>query len=112
MKEQIKAEARQLPFTLGKLVGGLMAVIGFGGTVMVLTRRPDPSWSGVLPYAAAGIAGLAVFIVSSRLLAGRANKEGEAGPTAKDKAKTSAVSWIILLILAALFIAIVFIVAI
>jgi hypothetical protein len=110
MKEQLRSEARQLPFTLTKLVGGLMAVIGFGGAVVVLTRRPDPSSSGVLAWVLAGVIGLVLFLAASRCLARRKEADGQE-PTGKDRVKTSALSWTILLILAALFIAIVLILA-
>lgn len=111
MKEQLRSEARQLPWMLAKLVGGLMAVIGLGGAVVVLTRRPDPSWGGLLAWVLAGVVGLALFLAASRCLARR---KGTDGPelTGKGRAKTSVLSWTILLILAALFIAIVLILAV
>lgn len=111
MKEQLRSEARQLPWMLAKLVGGLMAVIGLGGAVVVLTRRPDPSWDGLLAWVLAGVVGLALFLAASRCLARRKGADGPE-PTGKDRAKTSALSWTILFILAALFIAIVLIVAV
>jgi cobalamin biosynthesis protein CobD/CbiB len=111
MKEQLRSEARQLPWTLTKLVGGLAAVIGFGGAVVVLTRRPDPSWSGVLAWVIAGVIGLVLFLAASRSLARPKVADGQE-PTGKDRAKTSALSWTILFMLAALFIAIVLILAV
>jgi len=110
MKEHLRSEAKQLPWTLAKLVGGLMAVFGFGGAGAVLTRRPDPSWGGVLAWVLTGVIGLALFLASSRSLA-RRTEAREQEPAGKERAKTSALSWMILLILAALFIAIVLILA-
>ncbi|MDD3845391.1 MAG: hypothetical protein PHC90_03420 [Syntrophorhabdaceae bacterium] len=111
MKARLKSEAKQLHLIIGKLVGGITAVTGFGGAVAVLTRRPDPSWGAVLPWVSAGIIGLALFLAASRWLAKRAEDEDMPGPGGKDQAKTSALSWIILLVLVALFLAIVVIVA-
>jgi len=109
MKGQFRSEAKQLPSILAKLAGGLVAVGGLGGAVIVLTRRPDPSWGGALVWALVGVIGLAVFLAASRLLAGRMD-EDDSAPTAKARAKTSALSWLILL--AGLFLAIVLIVAV
>jgi len=111
MKDEVKSEVRQLPFMLGKVAGGLMAVIGFGGTVIVLTRQQHPSSSGLMVYALAGVIGLALFILSSRLMARLSGKADGTEVTTKKKAKTSALSWTILVVIAALFIAIVLIVA-
>jgi len=111
MKDEIKSEVRQLPYMLGKVAGGLMAVIGFGGTVMALTRQQHYSTSGLVIYVLTGIIGLALFILSSRLMARQLGKADGTEATTKNKAKTSALSWIILLVIGALFIAIVLIVA-
>lgn len=110
MKDEMKSEVRQLPFMLGKVAGGLMAVIGFGGTVIALTRQQHSS-SGLMVYVLTGIVGLALFILSSRLMAAHSGKAGGTEVTTKTKARTSALSWIILLAIAVLFIAVVLIVA-
>jgi hypothetical protein len=57
---QIKTEIRLLPFMLGKLAGGFMAVAGFTGAVIVITRRANSSWPDMLPYLLFGMSG--VFI--------------------------------------------------
>jgi len=111
MKDEVKSEVRQLPFMLGKVAGGLMAVIGFGGTVTVLTRQQHPSSSGLMVYVLTGIIGLALFVLSSRLMARHSGKADGTEATKKKRAKTSALSWTILLVIAVLFIAIVLIVA-
>lgn len=110
MKERLRSEAKRLPWTLAKLAGGLISAIGFGGAVVVLTRRPDASWGGVMAWVLAGVLGLVLFLASSRSLARRTEAE-ELPPTGKERMKASALSWMILLILAALFVVIVLIVA-
>ncbi len=72
MKDQTRSELKQLPYMLGKLLGGFLAVIGFGAAVYVHTHGAGPSLICVLLYLLTGIAGLAIFIVSSRLLAKKA----------------------------------------
>ncbi len=111
MKDEIKSEVRQLPFMLGKVAGGLMAVIGLGGTVIALTRQQHSSSSGLMVYVLTGVIGLVLFILSSRLMARHLGKADGKEVTTKRKAKTSALSWTILVVIAALFIAIVLIVA-
>jgi len=110
MKERLRYEARQVPWILLKLAGGLMAVIGFGGAVVVLTRRPDASGGGVPAWVLAGVIGLIFFLAASRCLARRREVDSPE-PTGKERIKTSTLSWTILLILAALFISIVLILA-
>ena len=110
MEERLRSEAKRLPWMLVKVVGGVMAVIGFGGAVAVLTRRPDPSWGGVLGWELAGVIGLVLFLAASRSLTAR--KEADSPePTGKDRARTSALSWTVLLVLAALFVVIILILA-
>lgn len=111
MKDEIRSEARLIPYMLGKVAGGLLAVIGFGGTVVVLTRQQHPSSGSLMPYVLAGIVGLVVFLLSSRLMARHSGKAGGPELTAKKRVKASALSWIVFLVIAALFIAIVLIVA-
>lgn len=106
MKDGIRTETRQLPFMLGKLVGGILAVIGFGGLVYISTRPPKPAALSILLYAAAGAAGIALFIVSSRIMSSRSGKDAGDGPARRTTA-SKALPWVILLVLALLFIVIV-----
>ncbi len=100
MKEGTRSELRQLPFTLGKLVGGILSVIGFGGLVYMLTRPPKPAVS-VLLFAVAGILGVALFAFCSKAMSGE-----KARGAAVLKKTSSILPWAILLILAAVFIVI------
>jgi len=40
---QTKSEIKQLPFMLGKLLGGVMVVVGVTGLVLILDREVGPS---------------------------------------------------------------------
>ncbi len=104
MKEQMRSELRQLPYMLGKVLGGLMAVVGFGAAVYIYTHRPVMAPGAVLPYLLTGIAGLVIFRVSSWLFKRRARNIEDLQPTEKEKKKANAISWIILLALAAAFV--------
>lgn len=109
MKEQMRSELQRLPYTVGKVVGGFFAVIGFGTTVYIYTHRAALSFNDVLPFLAVGIAGLIVFLACSWFLLKKTRDNGGFEPAGREKKKANALSWIILLILAAAFIAFVFI---
>jgi predicted membrane channel-forming protein YqfA (hemolysin III family) len=67
-KNNMKAEARQLPLMLGKLVGGILAVIGFCGFVYITTRPPQPTTLSQMAYIAVDIIGVAVFVICNRTM--------------------------------------------
>lgn len=106
MKDYIRSEARQLPLTLGKLVGAVLAVIGFGGLVYISTRPPKPAAFLIVSYAVAGIIGIAVFAVCSRIMSSRfgANSRDQAGK--KGPSGLRALPWVILVVLAVIFVVI------
>ena len=67
IKDSLNQEIKQIPFTLGKLLGALMAVIGIPAVIWIATRNPRASWQDVAPYALQGIFGILIFYVSSIL---------------------------------------------
>jgi uncharacterized membrane protein YhaH (DUF805 family) len=109
IEEQIKSEIKQLPFMLGKLIGGIMAVIGFPG-IIIVTRKSNATFSDILPYFLLGIIGVCIFLISSKLFAKRLNESTHSTPTSKEKRQTSIMSWVIFLIFIAIFILITFII--
>jgi hypothetical protein len=109
MKKQIKSEIKQLPFMLGKLTGGVMAVIGCTGGIIV-AGKSNTSFSDIWPYFLMGIIGIGIFLISSKLYAKRLNENIHFTPTRKEKMQTSVISWTILLIFTAIFILITFII--
>lgn len=100
---QTGSEIKQLPLLLCKLLGGIMAATGLPGAVYMMTRRANPSLQDILPYLLAGAAGTVIFVASSRALARRVDGNGFQTLPAKDKNRISVISWLILLILAAVF---------
>jgi hypothetical protein len=105
---QLKSEIRQLPWMLGKLLGGVMAVIGFTTAVIVGTRRADPTLADLLPPVVLGAFGILLFVLSSRMLARRIAERIAEKPTPGEQARTSLLAWAILGLLAAVFLAVVF----
>ena len=110
IKQQFKSEIKQLPFTLGKVIGAIMAVVGCTGMIIIMTRTPDPSFSDVLPYSMAGISGIALFLLSSALLKKRIGETIAFSPSPKDKARISIISWLLFLTFIAVCIAVILII--
>ncbi len=107
-KDQARTELKVLPYMLGKLIGGLLAVVGFPGAIFVLNRQPGAGLAEVWGYLLAGVIGVVVFVASSRGMARKVNETRGATTTRQEKAKTSLVSWLILLGLAGGFVLAVF----
>lgn len=103
-RQRIGPELKHLSYMLGKVFGGILAVIGFGAAVYISTHRTILASGNILPYVLAGLIGLAIFCVSSMLSSKYAKKIEKDGPETESKVKGSAVSWVILLALAAIFI--------
>lgn len=101
---QVKSEIRQLPFMIGKVVGGILAVIGFTAAVVTVTRRADPSFADILPSALVGFLGIIIFVLSSMLLTRRFAEDPAGNPVPDDRTRSGMLPWAILLLLAALFI--------
>lgn len=108
--QRTRSELRLLPFMLGKLVGGAMAAVGAGAAVAMLGNRPGTSPADALPYAVTAVAGIILFAVSSRMLVRRAGREkADAVPPAPSP-KMSVIAWTLLLLLAAGFLLVAFLV--
>jgi hypothetical protein len=107
---QAKAELKQLPLLLAKLLGGVMAVIGFPAVVVIATRKVNPSVPDVLPYLIMGIVGVFIFAGSSRALAKRTRGMAIQTPAPTDTIHMSIISWAILLLLSVIFLVCIFIV--
>lgn len=103
MADKTRAELRALPLMLGRALGGIAAVAGFGLAVFAATRSPQVA-AGVSPLVAfiVGVLGLLTFIICGRLLANR--PQAVAVPeTASARRQTSALAWGLLLLLVLLF---------
>ncbi|GLI39988.1 hypothetical protein KI811_01975 [Geobacter hydrogenophilus] len=105
IRRQARAELRQLPLMLGKLAGGIAAVIGFTAAVAIATRRPGWSVGDILPALLAGCAGVAVFALSARALRRRLSDQLAGEPLPAAGARTSLLSWGVLLLFAGMFLA-------
>ena len=64
LSSQVKSEIKQLPFMIGKVLGGIMAVIGFTAAVVIITRRADHAFGEILPSALFGCLGILIFVLS------------------------------------------------
>ena len=102
---QARAELRQLPLMLGKVAGGIGAVIGFTAAVVIVTRRPGWSAGDILPSLLAGCAGVAVFVLSARALRRRLSGQAAGEPLPAAGGRTSLLPWGLLLLFAGIFLA-------
>lgn len=94
-----RAELRSLPLMLGKALGGIAAVAGFGMAVFGATRSPSLT-AGVSPLASlvVGAIGMLSFVICGRILAKRVLPAAEP-ETAAERQRTSALAWGLLLLL-------------
>ena len=106
------SEIRQLPFTLAKLAGAFMAVIGIPGMIIILTRKSNPAFSDLVPYFLLGVAGIVLFVISSRILSKRTKENRDPASPPKVRKQMSILSWSILLALMAIFLLITYIVTV
>lgn len=90
IREQLSAEFRQLPGTLGKFVGGLTTISGTLAAVLGLKHNAQNSIAvGIIAMAA----GILLFVVSSRWLAKRKAEAAAASEDPKSAWKRSALAW-------------------
>lgn len=98
---QTKEDLQHLPFMLGKLLGGIVAVIGFTGWVLHMTRHAG----GAPPWFLVGVAGITLFLLAARACARRGASRAAATSSSAGKRRTSLVAWGLLLLLAVILLA-------
>lgn len=104
--KHIKSEINHLPFIIGKVIGGFMAAVGFPGAIAVSARQHVPQ-KQVLLFCFVGILGILIFILCSKLL-NRMPENNGITLTSAEKTLESKIAWIILLVLAAVFMVIIY----
>jgi len=100
---QTKSEIKQLPFMLGKLVGGIMVVVGVAGLVLIWTGKSGPLLSSLVPYFFSTLLGFLLFQLCSRTLARRVKKSPLQTVPARDVLQVNIVAWSLLLLLVLIF---------
>jgi len=103
LSSQAGNELKQLPLMLGKLLGGIMTVVGFGAAVWLVTRSTGKGEDAVMLSLLAGVVGIVLFVLSGRKLAGRSAATGTQ-PSKVDKKRTSILAWTLLLLFATIFV--------
>jgi|WetSurMetagenome_2_1015567.scaffolds.fasta_scaffold977157_1 hypothetical protein len=103
MFKQAKSEITQLPWMLGKLFGGIMAVVGVAGLVLIWTGKTGPLLSSLLPYFCSALLGFFLFLFCARAMA-RSEKECsvETEPALKQR-RQSLVVWSLLFLFVLVF---------
>lgn len=95
--DQTISELKHLPLMLGKLAGGLTAVIGFTA-VVIKTRTPGWSPEHIIIYILIGSAGSIVFTLSAWSLKRRLSRQ-----TIDTVPAVNVISWGLLLLFAGIF---------
>lgn len=100
------AELKQLPLILGKLLGGVAAVVGCTMAVLTVTRHSDSApTKSLLPLLIAA-AGVVVFVLSGRVLSRRLSvPPGELKPA--DRLRMDMLAWVLLLAFVGIFLVVV-----
>lgn len=99
---QVKSELRQLPYMLGKLLGSIVAIVGFTMAVLTITRNPDYLFKDLLFSLSIGGGGIFIFLVSSNLLNKRLTENKAQALIPDESKRTSMLSWGLLLLFVAI----------
>lgn len=105
-----KSEIKQLPRMLGKLAGGILAVIGVTGLVLILTGKSGSLLSSLVPYVVAAVLGFLLFILCSRAMArGKTESSLPVMPVA-NQVRANIIAWSLLLLFVLVFLVITYLV--
>jgi len=100
---QVKAELKQLPLMLGKLLGGIVAIAGFTTAVVIGTGKPGSTFTNILPFVLMGWAGTGIFALVSKLLDKHLARHGADTPESCGSQRESMMSWGLLLLFVLIF---------
>lgn len=106
----MKYDLKHLPYTISKLIGAIIAVIGFSGAIVIVTRTANPSFKNIIPFLIPGAIGLLVFLLVSRLFKKRADEDSDFMPKKTEMGNISVISWLTFLIFIAGLLVLTFIV--
>ena len=98
---QTREEFKRLPLMLGKVVGGICAVVGFMMVVSTKTRTSEIP-SDILAPLLIGGSGLAVFLLSDHVLK-KSDSRAIDESTIAERKRVNVLSWTLLLMLALVF---------
>ncbi|RQW83120.1 MAG: hypothetical protein EHM79_16985 [Geobacter sp.] len=101
-----KSEIKQLPWMLGKLAGGILAVVGVAGLVLIWTGKSGSLLSSLVPYVFSAVLGFLLFLLCSRAMA--RSKIGSPFPAlpVRNQLRANSIAWSLLLLFALVFLVI------
>jgi len=105
-----KSEIKLLPWMLGKLAGGILAVVGVAGLILIWTGKSGSLLSSLVPYVFSAVLGFLLFMLCSRALA--RSKTGRSHPVraVPKQLRTNIITWSLLLLLVLVFLGITYLV--
>ena len=93
-----KSEIKQLPWMLSKLAGGILAVVGVAGLVLIWTGKTGSLLSSLVPYVFSAVLGFMLFLLCSRAMT--RSKTGSSLPVmpVPNQVRTNIIAWSLLLL--------------
>jgi len=105
-----KSEIKQLPWMLGKLAGGILAVIGVAGMVLIWTGKSGPLLSSLVPYVFSTVLGFLLFLLCSRAMARSKAGSSLAVMPVHNQVRANILAWSLLLLFVLVFLVITYLV--
>jgi len=101
-----KSEIKQLSWMLGKLVGGILAVVGVAGMVFIWTGKTGSLLSSLVPYVFSAVLGFLLFLLCSRAMT--RSKMGHSPPVmpVHNQVRANIIAWSLLLLFVLVFLVI------
>lgn len=95
---------------LGKLAGGILAVIGVAGLVLIWTGKSGPLLSSLVPYVFSAVLGFLLFLLCSRAMT--RSRAGSSHPVmpVHNQVRTNILAWSLLLVFVLVFLVITYLV--
>lgn len=102
LKQQIREDFKKLPLILGKLLGGITAVLGFTTAIWIMSRNSKISADVILFPLLMAAVGVVIFVLSGRSLSKRlTNAAAKAG--GNNKIRMNLLTWTLFLVFAGIF---------
>lgn len=87
---------------LGKVLGGILVVVGVAGLILIWTGKSGPLLASLEPYFLSALLGILLFLASSRAMARNMKDSLQTVPT-RNALRVSSVAWSLLLLLVIVF---------
>jgi hypothetical protein len=101
-----KSEIKQLPWMLGKLVGGSLAVFGVAGLVLIWTGKTGSLLSSQVPYFFSAVLGFLLFLLCFRAMSRSRTESFLPVMPVRNQVRANIIAWSLLLLFVLVFLVI------